>query len=91
MLSTKSCETVYSLFGWLVMLARRHDIVAIIKVKEQFKIVYSARVTLDALADLQDLDVYHLITHGKTTKTKLSAAEQDQLLIYIRECNAQLN
>jgi len=91
MLTTTSYNQIESLFNWLVMLARRHDLVAIIKVKEMFKIVYSARISLESLADLKELDIYHLITNGKTTKSKLTAEQKDLLLVYIRECNIQLN
>jgi len=91
MLATTSYQQIDSLFNWLVMLARRHDVVAIVKVEDLFKIVYSARVSLEVFADLKDLNIYHLIVYGKTTKTKLTAEQRDQLLIYIRECNTQLN
>ena len=91
MLTTQSCHEITSVFSWMVMLARRHDIVAIVKVKEMFKIVYSARVSLEALADLKELDIYHLITNGKTTRSKLTAEQKDLLLVYIRDCNVQLN
>lgn len=91
MLSTSSAEQIEGLFSYIVRLARRHDLVAIIKVKDLYKVVYSARVDIEALADLRELDVYHLITLGKTTKSKLTAAQKDELLVYIKECNVQLN
>lgn len=91
MVHTASSSEIDSLFTWLVMLARRHDIVAIVKDQDKFKVVYSARLDLAVLADLKELDIYHLITHGKTTKSKLTASQVAQLSVYIKECNAQLN
>lgn len=73
------------------MLARRHDIVAIVKVKDLFKIVYASRMTVEFISELEDYDIQHLITFGKTTKSKLTATEKTELLVYIKECNAQLN
>lgn len=91
MLTTASSSEINSLFTWLVMLSRRNDVVAIVKVQDLFKIVYSARVGLDVFADLNELDVIHLIVYGKTTKSKLTAQQKDELLVYIKECNVQLN
>lgn len=91
MLHTASSSEIDSLFTWVVMLARRHDVVAIVKDGENYKVVYSAQVTLDTLADLKEMEIYHLITHGKSTKSKLTAEQREMLLTYIRECNHQLN
>lgn len=91
MLHTKTSVEKESLYAWLVMLARRHDIVALVTVKGLFKIVYSARMNVEDLAALRDYEVLHLITLGKTTKSKLTAAEQAELLVYIKECNIRLN
>ena len=91
MFTTQSCVEISTCFTYLVMLARRHDLAAIVKIKDKFSVAYSARIDLKVVDELKEYDVYHLITHGKTTKSKLTAEEKDLLLVYIRECNVQLN
>lgn len=91
MVHTKSSVEKESLYSWLVMLARRHDVVALVTFQGKFKIVYSARMNVEDLAELKELDVLHLITLGKTTKSKLTGPEKEELLVYIKECNVRLN
>ncbi len=81
-------ETLYTL---LVQIARRHDIVAMVKVEGQFKIVYSARMKPEVSKELEEMEIIHLIVYGKTTKSKLTAVEKEELLVYIKQCNIQLN
>ena len=80
-----------SLYSLLVQIARRHDIVAMVKVENNFKLVYSARMKSEVSKELEEMEVIHLIVYGKTTKSKLTASEKAELLIYIKQCNIQLN
>lgn len=91
MVHTNTALQKESLYTLLVQIARRHDIVAMVKVENNYKIVYSARMKPEVSKELEEMDVVHLIVYGKTTKSKLTAQEKDELLIYIKQCNVQLN
>lgn len=91
MLHTSLQHSIESCYTWLVMLSRRHDMVALVRESNLFKVVYSAKINLDDVQSLTTFEVMHLITRGKTTKSKLTAAQKADLLVYIKECNEKLN
>ena len=91
MLHTNTAVQKETLYTLLVQIARRHDIVAMVKDGNNFKLVYSARMKPEVATELEELEVIHLIVYGKTTKSKLTALEKEELLVYIKQCNIQLN
>lgn len=80
-----------SCYTYLVMLARRHDIVALVSESNLWRVIYASKFTLDEVNELKNYDVHLLILRGKTTKIKLTNAECVDLLQHIRESNANLN
>ena len=91
MIKTSSLQDLSSCFSWFVLAARRHDVAAIARDGERFRVLYAARLTLDEINELNSYDTVIITLHGKTTKNLLSKAERDDLLQYIRESNASLN
>lgn len=91
MIKTSLCREKSSCYSMLVMLARHHDLVALIQDSNLWRVVYASKFSLEEVTELQKLDVYLLILRGKATKNKLTEAEREHLLQYIRESNASLN
>lgn len=91
MTKTSLCREKSSCFSTLVLLARRHDLVALISDSGLWRVIYAAKFSLEEVTDLQKYDVHLLILRGKATKNKLTEAEREHLLQYIRESNASLN
>lgn len=91
MIKTNLCREKNSCFSKLVMLARRHDLVALISDSGFWRVIYAAKFSLEEVTELQNYDIYLLILRGKATKNKLTETERLELLEYIRESNANLN
>lgn len=91
MLSTYLKADLNSCFSELVLLARRHDLVAIAKESGLFRIHYNAKFDLDSVDLIKTMDTVLIIVRGKVSKSNLTQAQRDTLMQYIRESNASLN
>lgn len=91
MIKTSLKPDVNSCFSWFVLAARRHDLAAIIRESNLFRVVYAAKIDLEEITELNKYDSVIITLRGKTTKNLLSAADRDELLRFIRESNANLN
>jgi hypothetical protein len=91
MIKTSLRPDIQSCYSPLVMLARRHDIVALVRDSNLFRVIYAHKFTLDEVQELQKLDTVVIILRGKTTKSLLTDAQREDLIVHIREANANLN
>lgn len=91
MVKTSLRPELQSCYSPLIMCARRHDIAAIVRESNFYRVIYAPKFTLEEVTELQKYDTIVIILRGKTTKSLLTDAEREELLVHIRESNANLN
>lgn len=91
MIKTKLVQDLWSAMQTLIMIARRHDVAAIINESNCFRVIYSPRITLEDMKELQQHDPVLLLVNGKPTKSKLTDEQRKYFLQLAREANASLN
>lgn len=91
MLKTKLVEDLWTAMQTLIMIARRHDVAAIINESNCFRVIYSSTITLEDMQELRTHDPILLLVNGKPTKSKLNDEQRKYFLMLAREANSQLN
>lgn len=91
MIKTKLVQDLWSAMQTLIMIARRHDVAAIINESNCFRVIYSSTITLEDMKELQQHDPVLLLVNGKPTKSKLNEEQRKYFLQLAREANSQLN
>lgn len=91
MLRTDLKADLFSCFSPLVMLARRNDLVAIVRESNLYRVYHSSKFDLETIDELKLMDSVVIIVRGKMSKSKLTLEERKLLVDYIRDSNASLN
>jgi hypothetical protein len=91
MIKTALVQDLWSAMKTLIMIARRHDVAAIINESNCFRVIYSTRITLEDMHELATHDPVLLLVNGKATKSKLNDEQRKYFLELAREANSQLN
>lgn len=91
MVKTKLVSDLWSAMQTIIMIARRHDVAAIINESNCFRVIYTPRITLEDMQELATYDPVLLLVNGKPTKSKLTDEQRKYFLMLAREANSQLN
>jgi hypothetical protein len=91
MIKTQLVQDLWTAMKTLIMIARRHDVAAIITESNCFRVIYSSTITLEDMKELQQHDPVLLLVNGKPTKSKLNDEQRKYFLQLAREANSQLN
>jgi hypothetical protein len=91
MLRLDLCADIKSALFHLVSKARWKDISAILRKEGRYYVAWCEKVSPNAIVELQNFDILHLVVEGKTTKTKLTLTELEYFNELVNSNNAWLS